>query len=258
MRFLSLSLLLAMGCGRIGFTSTELPPSDGSTTTDGATDGASEQQPLQQGCKVTHPTALLCDGFEPVDVAWDYQILDFGSVARSEERGAQGDASLKVDIDMVDEFKSARWGKNAVLEFLTDGELHIREYIFMPSTTVVADQLSIMVTGNLVDPFPSANVLLTPGKIHAVVEGEDRSEPFEFPRDRWVCLELHLQIDTTAGSISIEVDGSTIVSGTSLDTRVVGGYSNIDVGFHYATPTQPGSRMFVDEIVAATAPIGCD
>lgn len=251
MRFLL--VMLAAGCGRIGFTSTELSPGDGSPT-----DGASDLQPLQQGCNITHPTALLCDGFEPVDVAWDYQVEDFGSVTRSEERGAQGDAALKIEIDMIDQFKAARWGKNAVLEFLDSGELHIREYIFMPSTTVVADQLSIMVTGNLVDPFPSANVLLTPGLIHAVVEREDTSKPFEFPRDRWVCIELHLQIDNAAGSISVDVDGETIVSATSLDTRVGGGYSNIDVGFHYATPAQPGSTMFVDEVVAATAPIGCD
>ena len=251
MRFLP--VLLAAGCGRIGFTSTELSPGDGPTP-----DGASEQQPLQQGCNLTHPGALLCDGFEAVDVAWDYQIEDFGSVIRSEARGAQGTASLKISIETVDEYKYARWGKNAVLDFLDSGELHLREYIFMPSSTVVTDQLSIMVTGNQVDPFPSANVLLTPGEIHAVVEGTNAIAPFELPRDRWVCVELHLQISGSDGAIALEIDGSTIVSAQSIDTRVGGGYSNIDVGFHYATPAQPASEMFVDEIVAATSPIGCD
>jgi hypothetical protein len=250
MRFLP--LLLAAGCGRIGFTSTELSPGDGATA-----DGASERQPLQQGCNLTHPKALLCDGFEAVDDAWDYQVEEFGAVIRSEERGAQGNASLKIEIDGVDQYKAARWGKNNVLDFLATGGLHIREYIFMPSRTVVADQLSIMVTGNQVDPFPSANVLLTPGEIHAVVEATNAVAPFEFPRDRWVCVELHLQIDGF-GAIALEIDGSTVVSAQSIDTRVDGGYTNIDVGFHYATPTQPASEMFVDEIVADTSPIGCD
>lgn len=248
-----LLLVLIAGCGRIGFTSTELSPSDAAPPGDGAT----EIQPLQQSCTTTHPGALLCDGFEPVDVVWDYQVEDFGSVIRTEARAAHGNASLKIGIDQVDEFKAARWGKNAVVDFFLTGELHIREYIFMPSSTVVGDQLSIMVTGNISAPFPSANVLLTPGEIHAVVEGEDIAEPFEFPRDRWVCIELHLEIDTT-GAISVDIDGSKVVAAASLDTRVDGGYSNIDVGFHYATPAQPGATMFVDEIVADTAPIGCN
>lgn len=248
-----LPLVLAAGCGRIGFTSTELSPGDGATA-----DGASERQPLQQGCSVTHPGVLLCDGFEALDVAWDYQVEEFGGVIRSEERGAQGNASLKIAIDGSDQYKAARWGKNNVLDFLDSGGLHLREYIFMPSTTVVADQLSIMVTGNQVDPFPSANVLLTPGEIHAGVEGSSTVAAFEFPRDRWVCVELHLQIDGTAGAMSIDIDGSTVVSASSLDTRVAGGYTNIDVGFHYATPAQPASEMFVDEVVADTSPIGCE
>ncbi len=43
-----------------------------------------------------------------------------------------------------------------------------------------------------------------------------------------------------------------------LDTTVQGGYTNFDAGFHYATPTQPAAKMFIDEIVADTAPIGCN
>lgn len=212
-------LALVAGCGRIGFTTGEIgPPSDG-TSGDGSGADA-EPQPLVQGCDVTHPGVLLCEGFEEPGVMWDYIVAEEGTVARTIDRGAQGAASLKARINTVDDFKAARWGKNGVLPSLTSGELHIREYIWLTSTSTVVDQLSIMVTGNFTDPFPSANVLLTPGSIAGVVEGENATEPFEFPRDRWVCVEMHLAIDNTQGSFVIDVDGTPVVTMLSLDTMV--------------------------------------
>jgi hypothetical protein len=246
-------LLLLIACGRIGFGSGELA-SDG-TPPDITVPTGDSAQPLVQSCKTSHSNALLCEGFES-DTEWDYKVQDFGTAVRSSDGGAQGGASLRVQIDTVDEYKAARWGKNGVLSSLSSGELHLREYVWLSGD--VTDQLSIMVTGNLLPPYPSANVLLVPGQVHAVVEGSSIPADFEFPHDRWVCVELHLGIDGSAGSISVDVDGSKVVGATGIDTAVDNGYTNIDAGFHYATPSQTAATMFVDEVVADTTPIGCD
>ncbi len=259
-RMLSRLFLIALaGCGRIGFGATEPPPTDGVAQQDGPPADA-EPQPLQNGCATTHPGVLLCEGFEAPDVEWDYEVLEGegASAARTTERGAQGSASLKINIGGDNEFKAARWGLNVVLPSLAGGELHVREYVWMTGTTTISDQLSIMVTGNMNDPFPSANVLLTPGEIHAVVEGQDVAADFEFPRDRWVCVEIHIAIASTNGSFLIDVDGVPVAGASGLDTAVQGGYTNLDVGVHYATPAQSSAKLFIDEIVADTAAIGCN
>lgn len=241
------------GCGRFGFDASP-----------GSSDGAPQPDPdgeppvLAVGCDVAHPTALICEGFEPVDVAWDYTVIEQGSAVRSTTRAANGVAALEVSTFEVEAFKAARWGKNSALPFLTSGELHVRQYVWLPSTTEVTDQLSILVTGNMVDPFPSSNILLRPGQVHAVTDGTVREAVFEFPRDRWVCVELHLVIGNANGAIAVAIDGTTLISATGIDTQVAGGYSNLDAGVHYATPDQRASQMWIDEVVADTSPIGCN
>jgi len=39
---------------------------------------------------------------------------------------------------------------------------------------------------------------------------------------------------------------------------VSGGYTNLDVGVHYATPAESASEMWIDDVVADTSPIGCN
>ncbi len=44
----------------------------------------------------------------------------------------------------------------------------------------------------------------------------------------------------------------------NIDTRVANGYTNVDVGVHYATPAQAASHMWIDEVVVDTAPVTCN
>jgi hypothetical protein len=247
--------LIAAGCGRIGFTS---EPLDDGMVADSPEVPVDAPPVVAESCKVTKPGVLLCEDFEEPSVSWDYTIFDQGSAARSIVRAANGFASLEANINGSNNFKAARWGKNNVLPSLTGGDLYIREWIYLASPTVVTDQLSILVAGNQVDPFPSVNLLLRPGQSEVGVEGQGINVDFEFPRDKWVCVQLHVVIDDANGSIELAIDGQPVIDSMGGDTAVAGGYTNLDAGFHYATPTQSAARMFVDEIVADTSPISCD
>lgn len=245
--------LLASACGRIGFASGELTL-DGAPADVAFPDGP---PPVAVSCDVSRPGALLCESFEAPDVAWDYTVFEQGLAVRSTANAANGGASLEATIDGSDNFKAARWGLNSVLPNITTGELYLREWIFLPSSTVVTDQLSILVAGNRTDPFPSVNLLLRPGSAHVIIEGSDIPHVQEFPRDRWVCVELDLDVGAS-GRVELRLDGVVAASEAGIDTQVAGGFTSLDAGIHYATPMQRAARMFVDEVVADTSPIGCD
>jgi hypothetical protein len=238
-------LLVATGCGRLDF--------DPGRSRDASADSNS-----RVGCPTAHPDALLCEDFESPAVSWDYTVIDHGQVERDATRAATGTASLAAEIFDANEYKDARWGKDSVLPAIASGELHLREKLWLSSTTAITDQLSILVTGNRVSPYPAAFMLLTPGNIAIVVEGNHVMASGDFPRDRWVCVELNLVVDNTHGSVLLAFDGAPILAMTEIDTGVAGGYTNVDVGIHYATPAQAAAQLWIDDVVADVTPIGCD
>lgn len=247
--------LLLAACGRIGFTDGD----SGDDTVDGGTgDGPTGDAGPLLDCTETAAGAALCAGFEGTGMdGWDYSIIDFGNVTLSTTRAYRGAQSLEVQTDASNNYKYARWGKNYVVNEIAAGDLYVRGYYWIASTTVVNDQLSIMVTGNAAPPYGSTNVLLKPGELHAVVDGTNYITQFDFPRDRWVCLLLHIIVGATGG-VEVDVDGARILTRNNIETRVGGGYTNVDVGVHYATPTQTASHLWIDELVLDTAPVSCN
>jgi len=250
-------MLVACGaCGRIGF------PNGGSDDTSrdgGSGDAVSGDSGPLVDCTMTYPSARLCSGFEQSGLGeWDYDIATEGTTDLSTTRAYRGTHSLEIKTSAVDAYKEARWGKNYALDAAMTGDIYIRAYYWLDASTVVTDQLSILVALSGVDPYPSANLLLVPGEMHSNIDGEFASAPFEFPRDRWTCVRMHLVVATTGGSIDIAVDGTSVLSKANIDTRVANGYTNVDVGVHYATPAQAASHMWIDEVVVDTAPVTCN
>jgi hypothetical protein len=245
-----LAIAALLGCGRFGFA--QMDPD--ASTTDADADGTDA---LLVGCDVTHPQALFCDGFEGSGMGpWDYAVEMDGLSQRVVTRAYRGTASLDNTIIDIDAYKAARWGKNAVFPGVNSGDIYMRAFYWLPSTTIVTDQLSILVTANGAPPYPSAFVLLTPGMI-SVVDTTTATAALDFPRDRWTCVELHIAVGTSGGA-DVNVDGTQVVTHSGVDTTVAGGYTNLDVGVHYATPAQGPAEVWVDEVVADYAPIGCN
>jgi len=251
-----LVIILAAGCGRLGFDDqTSTPATDAAGAPDATVlPDAAARVP----CSVAYPGALLCEGFEATDVMWDYTVIDQGTATRTTTRAASGVAALEVTTTDAAAFKYARWGRNAVFPALTSGDVYVREWLWLDGSTVVNDQLSVLVFGQGATPFPSANLLLTPGSMTLRVDGVGTPTALEFPRDRWVCVGIHLVIDATAGSAELSLDGTVVAAMTGIDTEVAGGYTNLDAGVHYANADQGAANLWVDEIVADTQPVACE
>lgn len=261
LRLFPLTCALVAGCGRFGFVelpadargdSAILPPGDSEANGD-APDSAALFD-----CRMTHPSALFCDGFEgPREETWDYVIEDNGTVAATTTRAFRGANALEVATDTISAYKAARWGVFFPNEIST-GDLHLRAYYWIDGAVTWDEQASIVSSGYSVDPYPSTYLRLGPGEF--VLQVDQGTFPFngDLPRNRWVCVELHIDVDAANGSVDLAVDGVQQFATSGIDTLPGAGYSAMDFGIHYATPNQTAIRLWIDEVIADTSPIGCN
>ncbi len=248
-------------CGRLGFEAVGSGSGDGGIRppVDSMVNGDAPDSAALFDCKMSHPTAMFCDGFEaPLDEVYSYSIIDNGRAEATTTRAYRGTKALEVETFDIAEYKSARWGVFYPSEIST-GDLYLRAYYWISSTTEITEQASILSSGYGVDPYPSTFVLLTPGTL-TLVSTEGTNTPFtvELPRDQWTCIELRITIEASAGTAAIAIDGLGTLTSVSTDTLPGAGYSGVDIGIHYATPNQAPVHMWIDEVIADIAPIGCD
>jgi hypothetical protein len=248
-------------CGRFGFDSGRgSGDGDGGIRPpiDSMTNGDAPDSAALFNCKMSHPTALFCDGFEaPLNETYAYSILDNGRAEATTTRAYRGSRALEVETLAINEFKSARWGM-FFPSMIASGDLYIRAYYWISAGTQITDHASILTTGYGVAPYPSAYVLLTPGEITLQSDGNSFTFTRGFPREQWTCLELHIAVDATNGQVDLNVDGIAAMTTPPTDTLAGQGYTGLDIGLHYATPAQAPVEMWIDELVVDVAPIGCN
>lgn len=223
----------ALGCGRIGFSASSAPD-------DSASDGPSDAAAV---C-----AKLFCDDFADNSLSrWGGTDGAAGSVTVSpmgrtglslHAVGAIGETIAAVHADV----------------FTTEPERWVRAYVFAPSGFVLDDEVV-----SLSDPdeahevvfslFDDATDVHTHGFTPDLTDGTDTTP---VPRDVWSCYEFHVVIES-AGLIELYRDGALLDSLTA-DTQSQS--SRLLIGIT-SKPVSGASEMFVDDIVADGARIGC-
>ena len=232
-------LVLAAGCGRLGF--------DVGGELDGGVDGS--------GAAVDAPpcSARFCDGFEdPALAAWTVLVDSGASADRDATVGFRG-ASLRATSPAGSSIAT----RYADVFPVVAAEQWVRSYILAPS-------------GGTLDGEPVE--LTNPAGDHQVVfalyddDIDIHTHGFSTSisalagvapaRDTWTCFELHVVIGAS-GAIELYRDGSLLVSRSGVDTRPPGGdLSRLRVGLP-SKPSAVAQQIFVDEVAADLARIGC-
>lgn len=247
------------GCGRISFGVSPDAGPDAAIDAPAVTPFDGPDSAALFDCQMSHPGALFCDGFEGrMDESWGYEVITNATVDATTTRAYRGTHAFEAHTAAINDYKYARWGRYGEAP-IGSGDLYYRAFYWMPSTTVIDDQASFLTFGNGQPPYPSAYVMLSGGMIHVNVDSTSYLFPGDLPRDRWVCVELHINVSPTSGSFDLTFDGGTPMSASGIDTLVGDtGYTNLDVGVHYATPGQSPVDLWIDEVILDTSPIGCN
>lgn len=243
MRAWVLAMLVA-GCGRAGFDA---------LASDAAPDTAAEDALARVPCAAV-PGQLFCESFE--EPTSPLSTVE-GTVAIDSARVFRGAKSQHAQTTGTSE---PAWMLGAVLPDVVAGDLHARWWVYVPASAP-AGQLA---TVHMVDAAaPFHGVIL--GVQNDVVDvtcseaGMTAISTVTLPRDRWVCLQLHVAIaDGTGGMVEAAVDGAQVAELAGIDTLPANGYRNVHVGL-YATALATGpEELWSDELAVGTLPIACD
>lgn len=224
-----LALVLGVAaCGRLGFDA-PLPPA----TPDGSAS-----------------TRLFENGFEGGMGPW--RRVGAVTVVGGPPAPVEGQSMLKATV--AGPSQSSR-GEADMPRIVTSGPFYFRAYYYLPSGYAMND-LSIL---ELAQPTNNRLVLVNSSSIgmYSGIDGNHPKSGFDLPRDVWTCVEIRVGIaDAPGGTWDAWVDGALRDSLTGIDT-FDGGIDEVTVGITWAGPTQAASTVYVDAVVADTAPIGC-
>jgi hypothetical protein len=106
-------------------------------------------------------------------------------------------------------------------------------------------------------PWFGFSVLVFPDGIGLENGDTSRKINTSFPRNQWVCIEMHVKIDATNGAFEFYMNGNKI-SSILGDTLPDQGYTSFEVGIHYADFNQGAITTYTDDVKLGTGRLGCN
>jgi len=204
------------------------------------------------------PGVAFCDGFEDPDFSrWEYPVEHNGMLTRSTAHAHSGTTSLLATTGPPTEGTEARWATVALAN-QKSGDAWMRFYDWVPGTVVVTQHFSVGVMSEITMPYEGFELRIRPSLVDINASNTVFPGTLEFPRDRWVCVELHVRIDPSAGIYEAYLDGMLAVRSPPLNTVPADGFTAAEVGIHYADPAQGPVQVYVDDVAVGTSRIPCD
>jgi hypothetical protein len=195
--------------------------------------------------------STLCEGFETSLAGWTFVRSDGTAVATTQE-SRSGVGALELSTRSV--------GAYAYLERqltpLVSGSVHLRAFLKLPSDAPIDSYDVVILANAAVDKGVAVSVAADGLSLSAVATSSGASSKIAFPRDTWFCLELALGLSATP-SATVSVDGEGAAATLTTQDVPDDGYSKVAVGVVRAQPTQPATRVLIDDVAIGSSPFGC-
>jgi len=232
-------------------------PSDAGSTDPGTTDPVDPA--WTEDCP-NMPGVLFCDDFESGFDKWDYSVHIRGSTAVTTDYKRGGTYSLRASTSASTSSQQSQARRSVkALGHRKTGDLWARYFYYLPSSVTLTQKISIGVISEYEDPFFGFSVLVYPdgvGLENGLVSR--KTNITTFPRDQWVCVEMHVLVDPSAGKFEVFLNGAQMTSLIAIDTEPDQGYSLFEVGVHYANLNQGPVTAYADDVMLGTRRLGCN
>lgn len=214
-------------------------------------------------CGTAHVGREFCDGFDTGDASgWGWTDSNaMGPIAAVTSPVYRGTHSMR--------FESPRGGDFAIAatQLFTamptpPTDVWVRAYYYFPSSHPPnIEHLQVGDVGWTQTAVSSVwGASLVNWHAHGYLGGAYHDVTYAVPLDRWICVEMHVSTDATVGGVELFWDGALLHGDLMLNgqPRPMTRIDTIFVGVVYKETTDPAQVVFVDEVVADVARVGCD
>jgi hypothetical protein len=231
-------LIVLAACGRVGFDPLSNSSRDASLDPTICDDGLSG--------------VLFCESFEGDLGSYDFQATAPNYVIADAAHVYRGALALHSHSESAG---SRAWLVQYTLPHIVSGDLWARWYMYVPAVPATIDLSTLEL---IEDPMPYGGVILGIHTAELVVYAVSTSAtaPISIARDKWVCLQEHIVISSTAGSVDTWLDGTPGPSLANVDTLPATSYTDIHTPMYSNNPAP--QDVWTDEIVVGTAAVPCD
>lgn len=241
---------------------TDASKSDAAQPADAAADdqdSGHEPPPVDNKHCPENPNAVFCDGFEDATASrWAYEIEIDGTAVRSSTRKRTGALALHATTTAANKDSAARFASTD-LNGVKSGEIWMRFYDYLPSSTNITSHFSAGVLSEITEPYDGLFITVRPTAVGLGGMVGFNDGQIAFPRDRWVCVELHAHVDAIDGYFEVYLDGGLVVSSGHGNTVPAGGFTSAEVGIHYVESPQSGPiDVYVDDVILGFQRFGCN
>lgn len=206
------------------------------------------------------PNVLFCDDFEGSLSKWTYTVQTRGTTALTTNYKHLANYSLQATTSASTSSTQSK-ARRGVKAFghRKSGDLWARFYYYLPNTVSLTDKFSAAVISEFEQPWLGFSILIFPDGVGIEsLSVSRRTTAVTFPRDKWVCVEMHVQIDASSGMFEYFFNGNQVMSLLQLDTLPDQGYTSFEIGVHYANFNQGPVTTYTDDVMLGTSRIGCN
>lgn len=201
----------------------------------------------------------FCGGFEGSE-AWSSSLGVNATATVTDERAHAGSFSLHLTSGAAS--SSPKYARRDALVFngQSSGNIWARAFLYLTSATVIDANTALAVLRLSEDesPYGGCSFVIRTDYVELAGVSTRYRALSPFPRDKWTCVELHVEIDATAGWCNAYVDSSQASQSHQMDTLPDGGYGMVSVGMELVNSAQGPIDLYIDDVAADYTRIGCN
>ena len=232
---------------------------DSGTDAGGVDAGLLDAGPLDTACTDLLSEAYICRTMETFPPG--YTPDRGGIVELTDEQVYRGEWALKHFQSDPDEpaFRQHKF----VTTNITSGTGYLRGYFYFPSGQGPFTQWVFMHMQEDGSPYAFVGAALNDAGqvgIRFSKVGPDTTtfSTVTMPLDRWVCVQLEVDIADSGGRAGVYVDGALVHQVDNVDTLPARGMFNSLFGIDWGGAGGAPATVYVDEFAAGTSPLPCD
>jgi hypothetical protein len=247
---MALLSLCVTACGRLGFDARR-DASGGDASGNDSSDSKILDTTI---CDDGLAGVLDCESFEGDLSAYGVQFTAPSSVAADNQQVYRGALALH---SRATRLSDPAWMIRHTLPSIVSGELWARVYVYVPAVPAMIDVDALELIEQI-SPYDGVMFSIEQAQVKVETLAVSAVAPIAIARDRWVCLQEHIVVSNTAGSVETWVDGVSGPALSNVDTLPATPITDVHTAiWNWSTGSTP-QDLWTDELIIGTAPLPCD